>query len=74
MLLCAELLCIQTKLGKADFEFPHFLKKKHAFWKIHPESPFGHSFGAAFVGLCISVTHCYPRPHPCHNHHLLLRL
>lgn len=44
-----------------------FLKKKDAFWKIHPENPFGHSFGTAFAGLFILISHCYPLPHPCHN-------
>lgn len=51
-----------------------FLKKKDAFWKIHPESPFGHSFDTAFVGLFILISHCYPLPHPCHNHYLFLRV
>ena len=51
-----------------------FLKKKDAFWKIHPECPFGDSSDTAFVGLFISVSHCYPLPHLCHNHYLFLRV
>lgn len=49
MFLHADPLSTHRELEKADF----YLKKNTAFWRVPPESHFGHSFDITFFGLLI---------------------